>query len=243
VADEGGVRWPELGAAQEAFFLQRRAHRVARDRPAGETIGQVTAGPRHVHERHQLVGAVFRQEVVVEVDLAQFPGVLQQAAGFRGCEGEFVFPDVAVFQVVVLLHLLVIRRDGEQARITAEQALGGEHHAIGLVGLGSEVDGVGIQARGLGLLRVVHAQQGMAEAGGGIVQVGRREDERHLARVDGGVPGLEARTVLFRQARRIERQAFLEPLIARDETALRMLPGGCLFAGDPQCPRRPNRGV
>lgn len=61
------------------------------------------ARTRRIEQGQQVVGAVFVEEKVVKASGPQLPGMREQTVHFRLAQVEVVLPDVAVFEVVVVV--------------------------------------------------------------------------------------------------------------------------------------------
>ena len=195
-----------------------------------EVAGEIEARPGRVEQEQELVGAVLVEEVIFAPVTAHLPEMLDHARDLALGEGEPVFVDIAVLDIAVALHQLVVGLDRIGAGITAGEAEQREQHAVVLAGLGAVIDRVGEQPGVLGLARAIESQERVAEHGGGIVHVGRGKDQRGAGRTDGLGPGLETRAGLGLEAALVEAKALVQPAIAGDEGALRMLHG--LIIGD-----------
>ncbi len=90
--------------------------RVGGDRGQRELLGQAQAGAGHLQQLQQAVGAVFVEEEVVELDLLEFPHVLDHALGLDLGQVQAVFPQVAVFQAAVFGEFFLVRAPGRTGR-------------------------------------------------------------------------------------------------------------------------------
>ena len=146
--------------------------------------------------------------------------MFDHARGFFRRQVQPVLPQVAVFQAVVLAELLAIRHQGEQAGVAAHQAAPGVENAVVVAfDEGAEIQRVA-QQRGVVAvdIRLIDAQQGMAEHRRGAVQVGRREHQHRAVRIDVGDPVSVFGAVGAGQV--IELQLRLEPAGTRRVDAL-----------------------
>ncbi len=208
---------------EQAFTLQHRAHAVHGDDVQREVGGEIECRPRDVQEEEKLIGAIFVEEVILAPMPAHLPEMLDHARDFGLGEGELIFIDIPVFDVAIALDQLVIGLDRIGAGIAAREAESCKQETVVFAGLGAVVDGVGEKPRVLTLVRTVQAQERMSEHRGWVVHIGCWKDERGAGGTDGLGPDIEARAGLRLQMVRIELQPFLQPAIARDEGALRML--------------------
>ena len=170
-----------------------------------------------------MVRAVLVEEEVVELDGTQLPEMGEHPVDLGGRQGEFVFPDVAVLDVVVLRDLRVVRHRREGTDVAAGQPAGGVEQRVRAVGARREVHGVREQAGARAAIGRIDAQQRVAVRRRRTVQVGTREHERHAAGVERAAPVVEAHAGPARQPRRIEVEPRIQPREACAETALRIL--------------------
>ena len=114
---------------------------VGRDGREGELFGQAQARSRHLQQFKQAIGAVFVEEKIVELDLFQFPDVLDHARRFCLGKVQPVFPQVAVFQAAVFRELFLVRHQRKQPRVAPHKAFPGVKDAVvGTFDVGAEVD-------------------------------------------------------------------------------------------------------
>ncbi|MNF86488.1 hypothetical protein D3C84_689260 [compost metagenome] len=132
------------GFHQAGFF--HRFDRVGGNGGQRELFGQAQAWTRHLQQFEQAIGAVFVEEEIVELDLLEFPDVLDHARGFLPGQVQPVFPQVTIFEAAVFREFFLIRHQRKQARIAAHQTFPGvENAVVGTFDVGAEVDGVAEQ--------------------------------------------------------------------------------------------------
>src|SRR5262245_42512659 len=106
-----------------------------------------------------MIGAVLSEEKVVEIGVAQFPGVHQNSPQLDVCEVESIFPDVTILDVSVLLNLEIIWNGGEITFVEAEDAPNRIGDSRIRRDLGGIIDGVGEDARLFRLALLVNPKQ------------------------------------------------------------------------------------
>ncbi|MNY29163.1 hypothetical protein D3C86_1631900 [compost metagenome] len=138
---------------------------VGGNRGQRELFGQSQARAGHLQQFQQAIGAVFVEEEIVELDLFQFPDMLDHAFGFLLSQIQPIFPQVTIFETAVFREFFLVRHQRKQARITAHQTLPGIQDAVvRAFDVGTEVDRVTEQGGLIALhVSLIDAQQGMAE--------------------------------------------------------------------------------
>ena len=172
-----------------------------------------------------MVGAVLLEKIIVKGGVAQLPGVPQKPPDLLFGQLESIFPDVAVFNVSILLHLQIIRNCGKIAPVSAGDPADGIEQALILRDGRGVVDGIGQDARLLGLPLLIDPEKGMPEHGGRVVHEGGGKDQRDRFWIEFRIPCVEAFTGLRRKATVVKRELLLEPVIAGDESTLCRLAG------------------
>ena len=110
---------------------------------------QVGAGSGDVDQGQQAVGAVLVKKVVIEVAIANLPGVSQHHVHFRLGEIKRVLPQVPVLNVRIEADFFVVGLDRGNTRVATENAFVGKQDfavvcsCIGGIGNGVGQDQVG----------------------------------------------------------------------------------------------------
>src|SRR5207245_8649232 len=117
-----------------------------------------------------MVRAILLEKKVIEVGVAQLPGMHEHSRDLFCRQVEAIFPDVAVFEVPVFLDLDVVRYGRKIALESSEDSENGKGDLILCRHFRGIVDRVGQQTRLLRLALLVDAQKGMTEHGGRVVQ-------------------------------------------------------------------------
>ena len=116
---------------------------VSRNGGQRELFGQAQAWTCDLEQFQQAIGAVFVEEEIVELDLFQFPDMLDHARGFCLCQVQPVFPQIAVFEAAVLREFFLIRHQRKQPWVAPHQAFPGiENAVVRAFDVGAEVDRV-----------------------------------------------------------------------------------------------------
>src|SRR5262249_27988917 len=103
--------------------------------------------------------------------------MLDDSSDLIGSQIELVLPNVSVFEVAVLLHLLIIGRDRKEAGVTSEDSFESIQNASFAACFGGVICGVIGKRCIFGPARRIDSQQRVTEGRRGIVEKRARKDK------------------------------------------------------------------
>ena len=223
-AQGGFQRRAKKRCFHQARHVGQCADRVRRDGVPGILLGQAQLRTGDLEQAEQLIGAVLGQKVIVETYAVHLPEMIDQPLSLGAVQVERIGPDIAVFDPGVLLDLLVVGKQPEDAGVAAGQPLPCKPEALGVIARGRrEVHRIRQQLRAARGARRIDAQQRVAEHGRRAVRKRGRENQADAIRAERGPP--PAISVALRPAKRVRRQPQRvdQKLAARDKDTVRRL--------------------
>ena len=209
----------------------KRAHGVRRNGVIGKEIrivkfsGDAFFGIHDVQHLREHIRAIFRKEEIIGIVVSRFPQMRDEQARLARRHGQAVFPQIAVFHVVVQIHRVVVRRYGEHARVSAENAFERERDAVVAPRDRAVRHIVRQQRHILIFLLLVQPQKRVSEQRRRIAEIRRRVNQRRLVHVQLLFKRFESRAIGRGQIRLAKVQFFVQPHKARGKFALRMIVG------------------
>src|SRR5690606_28387768 len=168
-------------ALRHQVIVIQGTHRIDRCLGETKTLDQVFTGTRYVEQLQQAERTVFIKEVVVEIDVLQFPQVVNQPRHLFIVQRQAVLPDITVLQVRVFLDLGDVGNNGEAARVaTGETTIDIQQRVVLATGERTKVHRPGMPDT-FRLSGIIKPQQGVAKHRRRAVQVGGRKHQHGTA--------------------------------------------------------------
>ena len=149
----------------------------------------------------------------------------EQSLDLRLAEVQPVFPDIAIFNVPILLHFEVVRNGGKIPAIPPENPANRIGQALIFGNIRGEVDGVGQDAGVWSLPTLIDPEKRMAEHRRRVIHEGRGENKGDGLGLEPSKPRVESVAPQRLQSRLIECELRLQPGIPRHKSALSRLFG------------------
>ena len=192
--DTGLCRGPISHRFEQVSILEHGSECIDRRGPDGKRPREFEFGTGDLNQLQELIRAIFVNEIILEVDARQLPGMAQHQEYLGLIQIESEFPDVAIFEVVVLVDFLIIRKHRKITWVLSDQSLVGEDDAARFVGARGEVDRKRHKLAVFVQTLLVDTNQGVAEHRRGIVQIRGRKNQSEFFRRNRRYPGIEIGT-------------------------------------------------